>query len=213
MIALLLEIVLAIIFAVIAIVCFGIFRAMPFFTGLIGAFVLTLQFPELSNIIPGEPKSSMIALILGIELVILVLTLNEQTGPAMVKFSCCMFLGIIMAIIHSCFKCVSWQKAVFVTVLYLLIMGIIIVSNLESIGIESSGYRNILASIIVSFMYAASLGFTLLVILSAIWGQYIKLRFSGDFYASYDKVGMIVVIAVMAVTAIGCFVRDRLELV
>ena len=35
----------------------------------------------------------------------------------------------------------------------------------------------------------------------------------GDFYASYDKVGMVVVIAVMAVTAIGCFVRDRLELV
>lgn len=35
-------------------------------------------------------------------------------------------------------------------------------------------------------MYAASLGFTLLVILSAFWGQYIKLRFSGDFYASYD---------------------------
>ena len=30
---------------------------------------------------------------------------------------------------------------------------------------------------------------------------------------SDDKVGMIVVIAVMAVTAIGCFVRDRLELV
>jgi hypothetical protein len=163
--------------------------------------------------IDDSHASSMIALILVIELVILVLTLNEQTGPAMVKFSCCMFLGIIMAIIHSCFKCVSWQKAVFVTVLYLLVMGIIIVSNFESIGIESSGYRNILASLIASFMYAASLGFTLLVILSAIWGQYIKLRFSRDFYASYDKVGMIVVIAVMAVTAIGCFVRDRLELV
>lgn len=118
-----------------------------------------------------------------------------------------------MAIIHSCFKCVSCQKAVFVTALYLLILGIIIVSNLESIGIESSGYRNILASIIVSFMYAASLGFTLLVILSAIWGQYIKLRFSGDFYASYYKVGMVVVMVVMALTAIGCFVRDRLELV
>ena len=51
-----------------------------------------------------------------------------------------------------------------------------------------------------------------MLILSAIWGQYIKLRFSGDFYASYDKVGMVVVIVVMAVTAIGCFVRDRLEL-
>ena len=52
MIALLLEIVLAIIFAVIAIICFGIFRAMPFFTGLIGAFVLSIQFPGLSNLGP-----------------------------------------------------------------------------------------------------------------------------------------------------------------
>ena len=38
----------------------------------------------------------------------------------------------------------------------------------------------------------------------------VKLRFSGDFYASYDKVGMVVVMVVMALTAIGCFVRDRL---
>ena len=30
-------------------------------------------------------------------------------------------------------------------------------------------------------------------------------------YASYDKIGMIVVLVVMAVTAIGSFVRDRLE--
>ena len=127
MIALLLEIIFAIIFAVIAIICFGIFRAMPFFTGLIGAFVLSLQFPGLSDIIPGEPRSSLIALILIIELIILVLTMNEQTGPAMIKFSCSMFVGIIMAIIHTCFECASWQKAVFVTVLYLLIMGIIIV--------------------------------------------------------------------------------------
>ena len=121
MVALLLEIVFAIIFAVIAIVCFGVFRAMPFLTGFIGAFVLSNLYPGLSNIIPGEPRSSMIALILIIEFIILVLTLNEQTGPAMVKFSCSMFVGVVMAIIHSSFECASWQKAVFVTVLYLLI--------------------------------------------------------------------------------------------
>ena len=39
--------------------------------------------------------------------------------------------------------------------------------------------------------------------------------FIGAYYGGPEnsKKGMIVVIAVMAVTAIGCFVRDRLELV
>ena len=41
-------------------------------------------------------------------------------------------------------------------------------------------------------MYAVSLGFTLLVILSTIWGKYVKMHFSEGFYTSYDKVGMVV---------------------
>ena len=61
-------------------------------------------------------------------------------------------------------------------------------------------------------MYAVSLGFTLLVILSTIWGKYVKLHFSEGFYTSYDKVGMVVVIIAMVMTAIVCVVRDRLEL-
>ena len=61
-------------------------------------------------------------------------------------------------------------------------------------------------------MYAASLGFTLLVILSTIWGKYVKLHFSESFYTSYDKVGMVIVIVAMVVTVIGNLVRDRLEL-
>ena len=61
-------------------------------------------------------------------------------------------------------------------------------------------------------MYAVSLGFTLLVILSTIWGKYVKLHFSEGFYTSYDNVGMVVVIIAMVMTAIVCVVRDRLEL-
>ena len=62
-------------------------------------------------------------------------------------------------------------------------------------------------------MYAVSLGFTLLVILSTIWGKYVKLHFSEGFYTSYDKVGIVIVIVAMVVTVIGNLVRDRLELV
>ncbi len=49
-------------------------------------------------------------------------------------------------------------------------------------------------------------------ILSTIWGKYVKLHFSEGFYTSYDKVGMVIVIVAMVVTVIGNLVRDRLEL-
>lgn len=52
----------------------------------------------------------------------------------------------------------------------------------------------------------------LLVILSTIWGKYVKLHFSENFYTSYDKVGMVIVIVAMVVTVIGNLERDRLEL-
>lgn len=210
MVGLLLDIVLTFAIAIIAVVFVGVFRAMPFFTGLIGSFILQFQFPGLKEIIPGESRASTIALIAIVELVILVLTVNEQTGGPMVKFSCIMFVGLIMALIHNSYECASWQKALFVTIVYLVIMGIIVASNLDSFGIECDGDRNLLASIVVSLMYAASLGFTLLIILSTIWGKYVKLHFSESFYTSYDKVGTVIV--AMVVTVIGNLVRDRLEL-
>ena len=195
MVGLLLDIVLTIIIAIVA-----------------ASFVLQFQYPALKDIIPGEARASTIALIGIVELIIFVLTVNEQTGGPMVKFSCAMFVGLIMALIHNSYECATWQKALFVTIIYLIIMGIIVASNLDSFGIECAGDRNLLASIIVSIMYAVSLGFTLLVILSTIWGKYVKLHFSEGFYTSYDKVGMVVVIIAMVMTAIVCVVRDRLEL-
>lgn len=213
MVGLLLDIVLTIVIAIVAVVFFGVFRAMPFFTGLIASFVLQFQYPALKDIIPGETRASTIALIAIVELIILVLTVNEQTGGPMVKFSCAMFVGLIMALMHNSYECATWQKALFVTIIYLIIMCIIVASNLDSFGIECDGDRNLLASIIVSIMYAVSLGFTLLVILSTIWGKYVKLHFSEGFYTSYDKVGMVVVIVAMVVTAVASVARDRSELV
>ena len=110
-----------------------------------------------------------------------------------------MFVGLIMALIHNSYECATWQKALFVTIIYLIIMGIIVASNLDSLGIECDGDRNLLASIIVSIMYAVSLGFTLLVILSTIWGKYVKLHFSEGFYTSYDKVGIVIVIVAIII--------------
>ena len=123
-----------------------------------------------------------------------------------------MFVSLIVGLSYDMFECASWQKALFVTVIYLIVMGIITASNLDSLGYDSDTDRNLLASVIVSLMYAASVGSTLLVILGTIWGQYVERSFSKEFYNTYDNAGLVIIAVIMAVTAIGSIVRDRLEL-
>ena len=212
MIGAILGIFLVVVLAIIGIFMFGIFRALPFMTGLLGSLVLLLAFPGLKDIIPGETTPSVITIIVGIEIVIAILTFNQHTGGPMIKFSCIMFVSLIVGLSYDMFECASWQKALFVTVIYLIVMGIITASNLDSLGYDSDTDRNLLASIIVSLMYAASVGSALLVILGAIWGQYVERSFSKEFYNTYDNAGLVIIAVIMAVTAIGSIVRDRLEL-
>ena len=60
MVGILLDIVLTLVIAIVAVVFLGVFRAMPFFTGLIGSFILQFQFPGLKDIIPGESRAALL---------------------------------------------------------------------------------------------------------------------------------------------------------
>ena len=73
------------------------------------------------------------------------------------------------------------------TVAYLAVTYFILVSNCDSLKVDRDDCRNILASLVVACMYAASVGATLLVILGAIWEKFIKLKFSEGIYNAYDK--------------------------
>lgn len=209
MIAGIFEILLVIALGVIFILLFGLLRALPFMTGLLGSVFLFLVFPRLKDIIPGETKLSVITLIVVIELVIAILTFNQQTSGPMIVFSCLMFVDLIMGLSYGSFECASWQKATFVTVVYLAVTYFILASNCDSLKVDRDDSRNIIVSLVVACMYAASVGATLLVILGAIWEKFVKLKFSEGFYNAYDKTGIVLIIVAMAVTALGSVVRDR----
>ena len=209
MIAAIFEILLVIALGGIFILLFGLLRALPFMTGLLGSLFLLLVFPGLKDIIPGETKLSVITLIVVIELLIALLTFNQQTSGPMIVFSCLMFVDLIMGLGYSLFECASWQKATFVTVAYLAVTYFILVSNCDSLKVDRDDCRNILASLVVACMYAASVGATLLVILGAIWEKFIKLKFSEGIYNVYDRIGIAVICIAMIVTAIGSVIRDR----
>ena len=151
----------------------------------------------------------MITLIVVIELLIALLTFNQQTSGPMIVFSCLMFVDLIMGLSYSLFECASWQKATFVTVAYLAVTYFILASNCDSLKVDRDDCRNILASLVVACMYAASVGATLLVILGAIWEKFIKLKFSEGIYNVYDRIGIAVICIAMIVTAIGSVIRDR----
>ena len=204
------EILLVLALGVIFILLFGLLRALPFMTGLLGSVFLFLVFPGLKDIIPGETKLSVITLIVVIELVIAILTFNQQTSGPMIVFSCLMFVDLIMGLSYGSFECSSWQKATFVTVVYLAVTYFILASNCDSLKVDRDDSRNILVSLVVACMYAASVGATLLVILGAIWEKFVRLKFSEGFYNAYDKTGIVMICVAMALTAIGSIVRDRI---
>lgn len=205
------EILLVIALGVIFILLFGLLRALPFMTGLLGSVFLFLVFPRLKDIIPGETKLSVITLIVVIEFIIAILTFNQQTSGPMIVFSCLMFVDLIMGLSYGSFECASWQKATFVTVVYLAVTYFILASNCDSLKVDRDDSRNIIVSLVVACMYAASVGATLLVILGAIWEKFVKLKFSEGFYNAYDKTGIVLIIVAMAVTALGSVVRDRVS--
>jgi hypothetical protein len=188
---------------------YAVMTKLPYVSGLLGVLFLVFAFPGLKDIIPGESKASIIAIILVVEAIIFALVNNKQTCGPMVAFSSMFFIGLAMIVVNDSIEYPSWQKAVFVTVIYILSAGIVILSNYTSAGEVRVEKRNTVASILVSLMYAATVAVNLLVILGCIWDKYIKTNYSESFYKAFDNGGL-VVIAVAAIATIAVsFIRDR----
>lgn len=189
----------------------AVFTILPYISGLLGALILSFVFPGLKNIVPGEGKLSIFMLILAIEIVIGIFVNLPQTSGPMIVFCSMMFIGLAMIIICSDLEYNSWQKAVAVTILYLLSAGMILAANYESIGSIRTVARNMVTSIFVAFLYAMIIGINLLIILGYIWSGYVKTNFSNTTYEIFDNAGLGVIAIAMIVTAVLSFLRDRSE--
>ncbi len=196
----------------VAIACFlmnTLLKWLPYASGLIGAILLTASFPVLRNIVPGESKLSFILLIILIEILIGALVNIPQTSGPVVLLTSMIFVGLAMVVASSGIKCESWQKAIVVTIIYLISVSAILSANHSYNATKGAVKRNIFASGIASVMYAATIGINLLIILGEIWAKYVKVTASEEVYKIYDKAGLIIIVIAMAGTAIMSFVHDR----
>ena len=200
---------LVIALAVISTTITAVFAALPYVTGLITGFVLTIVFPALKNIVPGESGLSTFMLILAIEIIIGVLVHIPQTSGPMVVFTSMLFIGVGMVIASSGIEYASWQKAVAVTIIYLLAAAAILVSNYACMGHTRFEARNVVASVFVAILYAGIIGINMIVILGYIWDGYVKANFSAGTYKTFDNATMVVYAIAMLVAAVVSFLRDR----
>ena len=208
-----LAILIAVGMLILSITANAIMKGLPFVSGLLSVVFLIYSFPGLKNLIPGESKTSILAVIILVEVIIFALVNYEQTSAPMVIASSMFFIGIAMMIIVSTLEFASWQKTVFVTIMYVVAAAIVLKSNFISTGVDRSVKRNIVAGVVASILYALAVGINMFIILGCIWAEYVKVNYSQSFYEKFDNGGLVVIVIAMAITAVLSVIRDRKQVV
>ena len=200
---------IALIVIVVTISIKATFIFLPYVSGLMSAILLSLLFPGLKNLIPGEGRLSLFMLILAIETGIGIFTNNVQTSAPTVFFTSMLMIGLVMIVITSSMKIASWQKASAITIIYAFSAAIILLANYAHTGVAAAVARSGPASILCACLYAMTMGINLFVVLGSIWGRYLKSCFSASVYQIFDIFGTTVILAAMVITALISFTRDQ----
>jgi hypothetical protein len=182
---------------------------LPYVSGLLVVFFLLYAFPGLKDIIPGESKTSIFAIIAIVEILLVFFIHNEQTSGPIIVFSSMFFIAVAMIIASSGLEIASWQKAIFVTIIYLIATFAVISSNVDSLIESRQRERNLVASIMVSIINAATVGMNVFIVFECIWAKYIKFHSSEGFYKVFDNGGLVIIAGAMIVTIAVSLIRDR----
>jgi len=184
---------------------------LPYVSGLLVVFFLLYAFPGLKDIIPGESKTSTFAIIAIVEILLVIFIHNEQTSGPIIVFSSMFFIAVAMIIASSGLEIASWQKAIFVTIIYLIATFAVIRSNVDSLIESRQRERNIVTSIMVSIINAATVGINVFIVFECIWAKYFKFHTSEGFYKAFDNGGLVVIALLMIVTLVLSLIRDRIQ--
>ena len=184
---------------------------LPYVSGLLVVFFLLYAFPGLKDIIPGESKTSTFAIIAIVEILLVIFIHNEQTSGPIIVFSSMFFIAVAMIIASSGLEIASWQKAIFVTIIYLIATFAVIRSNVDSLIESRQRERNLVASIMASIINAATVGMNVFIVFECIWAKYLKLHSSEGFYKVFDNGGLVIIAGAMIVTVVVSLIRDRCQ--
>ena len=184
---------------------------MPYVTGAVGSLILSVVYPPIKELIPGHPNLSVISLIAIIELLIFIFISIEQTNTATVVLTSSVMINLIVLVAISDIKIDSVNFGIFTSVVYLIFMVFLLITNYGINGKNRRFSRNILWSIVSSAMYAASVGMDLLILLGLIWASYIEYIGNESLSKTYNDVSLIASLIIMALVFVICLLRDIIE--
>lgn len=185
-----------------------ILTLLPYLSGVLVVIFLRYNF----NLGIGQINENVVSVIILIivETVIMILTKVEQTSGPVVLFLSMLFISVLMLIIMAFLKVESIQRAITLTIVYLVTTIFILLSNWSYNGVIRYKSRNLFTSIIVALIYAFVIGINIFIV-DRIWYDYIRLRFSENAVMSGQKIMAIISIIMMVCTSCISIIRDRRE--
>ena len=185
-----------------------ILTLLPYLSGLLVVVFLRYNY----NLGIGQFNENVISVIILIivETVIMILSKVEQLSGPVILFLSMLFIGLLMLVIMTFLRIDSIQRAIILTVVYVLAAVFISLSNWSYNGVVRYKSRNLLMSIIVALIYALIIGINIFIV-DRIWYDYIRLSFSENAFRSSQKTVTVITIIIMVCTSCISLIRDRIE--
>ena len=185
-----------------------ILTLLPYLSGLLVVVFLRYNF-DLGIGQINENVVSVIILII-VETVIMILSKIEQTSGPVILLLSMLFIGLLMLVIMTFLKVETLQKAIILTVVYIVATIFISLSNWSYNGVIRYKSRNLVMSMIAALIYAFIIGINILIV-DMIWYDYISLSFSENTFKSSQKTVAVITIIIMVCTVCVSLIRDRRE--
>ena len=185
-----------------------ILTLLPYLSGLLVVVFLRYNF-DLGIGQINENVVSVIILII-VETVIMILSKIEQTSGPVILLLSMLFIGLLMLVIMTFLKVETLQKAIILTVVYIVATIFISLSNWSYNGVIRYKSRNLVMSMIAALIYAFIIGINILIV-DMIWYDYISLSFSENALKSSQSIVAVITIIIMVCTVCVSLIRDRRE--
>ncbi len=185
-----------------------ILTLLPYLSGLLVVVFLRYNY-DLGIGQINENVVSVIILIM-IETVIMMLSKVEQTSGPVILLLSMLFIGLLMLVIMTFLKVESLQRAIILTVIYVVGAVFVSLSNWSYNGVIRYKKRGLVLSIIVALIYAFVIGINIFIV-DRIWYDYISLSFSENALKSSQNIVAVITIIIMVCTGCISLIRDRRE--
>lgn len=159
-------------------VCFyAAMTILPYISGAFISLVISTEVPFARALVPGHPVINYLAILFVVEIIIAALMHIKATGKATALSFSEIMVGIISMFALDAVKPDSIGYCVFVTVLYLILNLVFLVSNSSKYGINQDNTPA--GTVISSLIYAFAAYFILAIPAELLWQRYIEANYSG----------------------------------